>query len=192
MLIYVCWIRHVFKCVSTDYVGSTNTVNICLILSTFTVLFLRVLAGVGRGPSTLLWPGTYNAVKTALVNRRLKSNKDRQHNGKNKNYKSTNDCVVVCPWIYGFWLPLRHLQTPLAKFQRKPNIEHSMPHHKTWGIHIWSRGRVSSSCSISDIRRVSLQVSNPATSHKWEKKRIMITNNKRNISVVICEIFRSG
>ena len=155
--------------------------------------FIPVSVSVGRGPSTLLWPGTYNAVKTALVIRRLKSNKDRQHNGKNKNYKKYKR--LCCRLSFD----LRILITPSASSnssckipQRKPKIKHSVPHHKTWGIHIWSRGRVSSSCAISYTRRVSLQVSNPATSHKWEKKRIMITNNKRNISVVICEIFRNG
>ena len=40
MLFYVCCVQHVFLMLNTDFVGSTNTINICLILSTFTVLFL--------------------------------------------------------------------------------------------------------------------------------------------------------
>jgi hypothetical protein len=40
LLICVCCVQHVFKCLNTDFVGSTNTINICLILSTLTVLFL--------------------------------------------------------------------------------------------------------------------------------------------------------
>jgi len=32
-----------FLCFNTDFVESNNTINLCLILSTFTVLFLRVV-----------------------------------------------------------------------------------------------------------------------------------------------------
>ena len=40
MLIYECCVQHVFQCLNTDFVGSTNTINTSLILLTFTVLFL--------------------------------------------------------------------------------------------------------------------------------------------------------
>ena len=44
MLIYVCCVQHVFVlCLNTDLVESTNTIIVCLILSTFTVLFLWVV-----------------------------------------------------------------------------------------------------------------------------------------------------
>ena len=49
---------------NTDFVGSTNTINICLILSTFTVLFQ--CGWVGMGLSALLCLGAYDAVKTSL------------------------------------------------------------------------------------------------------------------------------
>jgi len=52
-------------CLSTDFVGNTNTTNICLILSTI-YIFIPVSGCVGRGSSSLLCPGVYNAVKTAL------------------------------------------------------------------------------------------------------------------------------
>ena len=38
-------------------------------------------------------------------------------------------------------------------------------------------GRVSSCCSTCDTRRVTL-VTNPVSSHKWGKNRIMITTNE--------------
>jgi hypothetical protein len=58
MLIYVCCIRHIFLFLNTDFVGSINTRNICLILSTmaFIVLF-SVSVCIDRGLSALLWPG---------------------------------------------------------------------------------------------------------------------------------------
>ena len=52
-------------CLSTDFVGNTNTTNICLILSTI-YIFIPVSGCVGRGSSSLLCLGAYNAAKTAL------------------------------------------------------------------------------------------------------------------------------
>jgi hypothetical protein len=49
----------------TDYVGSTNTINICLILSTIKS-FIPVSGCIGINPSALLCPGSYYAVKAAL------------------------------------------------------------------------------------------------------------------------------
>jgi len=44
LLIYVCCVQHVYLyCLNTDFGGSTNTINICLILSPFTVLLLWVV-----------------------------------------------------------------------------------------------------------------------------------------------------
>ena len=59
MLCTVC-----FYCLNTDFVGSTNTINVCLILSTFS--FIPVSGCVGMGPSELLCPGAFDAVKMAL------------------------------------------------------------------------------------------------------------------------------
>jgi hypothetical protein len=70
MLIYVCCVRHVFQCLNTDSVGSTNTINIYLILWRLVIYsFISVsgCVGIRRGPCTLLCPGAYNAVKTALL-----------------------------------------------------------------------------------------------------------------------------
>jgi hypothetical protein len=58
--IHVC-VQHVFF----NLVGNTNTINMCLILSTI-YIFIPVSSCVGRGPGALLIPGSYNAVKTAL------------------------------------------------------------------------------------------------------------------------------
>jgi hypothetical protein len=44
---------------------STNTINLCLILSTI-YIFIPVSGCVGRDSSALLCPGAYNAAKTAL------------------------------------------------------------------------------------------------------------------------------
>jgi hypothetical protein len=52
ILIYVCCIRHDIYCLNTDFVGSTNTRNICLILSTI-YSFISVSVCL----SALLWPG---------------------------------------------------------------------------------------------------------------------------------------
>ena len=43
MLIYVCVWHVFFYCLNSKFVGSTNTLIICLILSTFTVLFVWVV-----------------------------------------------------------------------------------------------------------------------------------------------------
>ena len=66
MLIYVCCARHVFLCLNTKKNLSTNTIYICLILSTIYV-FIPVSGCVGRGPRAFPCPHAYNAVYTALV-----------------------------------------------------------------------------------------------------------------------------
>ena len=53
----------------------------------------------------------------------------------------------------------------------------SLIHVKNWGERRCS-GRISSSCSTSGTRRVTL-VTNLVISHKWGKKRIVITTNRR-------------
>jgi hypothetical protein len=49
MLIYECSVQNVSKCLNTAFVGGTNTINICLILSTI-YIFIPVSGCVGRGP----------------------------------------------------------------------------------------------------------------------------------------------
>jgi hypothetical protein len=56
VLINVCCEQHVYKCLNTDFVGSTNTINICLILSTI-YIFIPVSGCVCMGHSALLFPG---------------------------------------------------------------------------------------------------------------------------------------
>jgi hypothetical protein len=51
--------------VYTDFLGSTNTINICLSLSTI-YSFIPLSDCVGKDPSVLLCPETYATVKTAL------------------------------------------------------------------------------------------------------------------------------
>ena len=53
MLIYVCCIRHNFLFLNTDFVGSINTRNICLILSTI-YNFISVSVCIDMGLSALL------------------------------------------------------------------------------------------------------------------------------------------
>ena len=62
MLIYVCCIRHTLKFLNTDFVGSINTRNICLILSTINS-FISVSVCIDRGLSALLWPGPILLIK---------------------------------------------------------------------------------------------------------------------------------
>jgi hypothetical protein len=40
MLIYVCCVQHVFLMLKYNFVGSTNTINICLFYRPFRILFL--------------------------------------------------------------------------------------------------------------------------------------------------------
>ena len=56
ILIYVCCIRHNFLFLNTDFVGSINTRNICLILSTI-YSFISVSVCIDMGLSALPWPG---------------------------------------------------------------------------------------------------------------------------------------
>jgi hypothetical protein len=49
MLIYVCYVWHVIKCLNTEFVGNTNTINICLILSTIYIV-ISVSGCAGRAP----------------------------------------------------------------------------------------------------------------------------------------------
>ena len=56
ILIYVCCIRHNFWFLNTDFVGSINTRNICLILLTI-YNFISVSVCIDMGLSALLWPG---------------------------------------------------------------------------------------------------------------------------------------
>jgi len=65
MLIYECCAQHAFKCLNTNFVGITNSINIFLILSTI-YIFIPVSGCVGRGSNVLLCPAAYNAVKTDL------------------------------------------------------------------------------------------------------------------------------
>ena len=64
MLICVCCVWHVIKCLNTEFIGSTNTINICLILSTI-YIFIPVSGCVGR-VSKHCFARVYGAVKTAL------------------------------------------------------------------------------------------------------------------------------
>jgi hypothetical protein len=48
-----------FFMLNTDFVGSINTINICLI-SSIIYSFIPVSGCEGKGPSALFWPGTYN------------------------------------------------------------------------------------------------------------------------------------
>ena len=66
MLIYICCVRYVFLCSNTDFVGSTNTINICLYNVIDIYSFIHVSGYVGVGPSELLFLGAINTVKTAL------------------------------------------------------------------------------------------------------------------------------
>lgn len=54
ILIYVCCIQHDFKCLNTDFVGSINTRNICLILSPI-YSFIPVRVCIDRDLNALLW-----------------------------------------------------------------------------------------------------------------------------------------
>ena len=56
MLIYVCCIRIIFKFLNIDFVGSINTRNICLILSTI-YSFISMSVCIDRSFSALFWPG---------------------------------------------------------------------------------------------------------------------------------------
>ena len=60
------------ECLNTDFVVTTNTINLYLMLSTI-YIFIPVSGGVGRGPSTRLCSGGYNAVKTTLSQGRSKA-----------------------------------------------------------------------------------------------------------------------
>ena len=57
--------RLVCYCLNTDFVGSPNTINICLILSTI-YIFIPGSGCVDRGPNPLLFPGAIDTVKTTL------------------------------------------------------------------------------------------------------------------------------
>ena len=65
MLIYVYYVGMFILMLKHLFVESPNTINTCLILSTIYIL-IDVSSCVGSGPSALLFPGAYVAVKTAL------------------------------------------------------------------------------------------------------------------------------
>ena len=91
-------------------------------------------------------------------------NKDRQHNDQKKNDKRTNN----------------YLQN--IKYKTKDRVTLTLL--KPWVGRRFS-GRVSSSCSTSDIRRVNL-VTNPVISHELGKGPGS-AYDEWNISVVICD-----
>jgi hypothetical protein len=61
MLCMACF----FYCLNTYFVGSTNTINVRLILSTYS--FITVSGCVGMGPSAVLFPGVNNTKVTRRV-----------------------------------------------------------------------------------------------------------------------------
>jgi hypothetical protein len=67
LCIHVCCIQHDLKCLNTDFVGSTNTRNICLILSTIYSKFIPVCACIDRGLSALIWPGPKMLIRPILL-----------------------------------------------------------------------------------------------------------------------------
>ena len=67
MLICVCCVQHVFLCLNTDFVGSTNTILDKYLIYSTIYNFIPLSGCVCRDPSALLCPGAYDAVKTALV-----------------------------------------------------------------------------------------------------------------------------
>ena len=52
----------VLACLNTDFAGSPNTSNICLILSII-YIFIRVSGCVGNDPSPLVFPGPMMLVR---------------------------------------------------------------------------------------------------------------------------------
>jgi hypothetical protein len=50
-----------FLSLNTDFVGSTNTINLCFILLTI-YISIPVSGCVGRGPSVLISPGPINII----------------------------------------------------------------------------------------------------------------------------------
>ena len=54
ILIYVCCMRHDFKCLNTDFAGSINKRNICLIVSPI-YSFIPVSVCIDRDLNALLW-----------------------------------------------------------------------------------------------------------------------------------------
>jgi hypothetical protein len=61
MLIYIYCAHHVFQCLNIDFVWSTNTINISLIISIIYIC-IPVSGCVCRGHIALLWLEAYNAV----------------------------------------------------------------------------------------------------------------------------------
>jgi hypothetical protein len=61
MLIYIYCAHHVFYCLNIDFVWSTNTINISIIVSIIYIC-IPVSGCVCRGPIALLWLEAYNAV----------------------------------------------------------------------------------------------------------------------------------
>jgi hypothetical protein len=61
MLIYACCVWQVFNCLNNDFVGRTIYILNCIDIYRFT----PVSGCVGMGLSSLLYPGAYDAVKTA-------------------------------------------------------------------------------------------------------------------------------
>jgi hypothetical protein len=62
MLIYACCVWQVFNCLNNDFVGRTIYILNCIDIYRFT----PVSGCVGMGLSSLLFPGSYDAVKTAM------------------------------------------------------------------------------------------------------------------------------
>ena len=61
---YCIFLIHGNPCVNTDFVVSTNIINMFNFIDIYS--FIPASDCVGMGPSTLLCPGAYNAVKTTL------------------------------------------------------------------------------------------------------------------------------
>jgi hypothetical protein len=64
-LIYVCYTQHDCWCLNTDFVGSTNTRNICLILSTI-YSFISMSVCIDMGLSAVLWLGPILLIRRPL------------------------------------------------------------------------------------------------------------------------------
>ena len=111
--------------------------------------------------------------KSLMIQReiiKIRKSKDRQRNGQKKTDKRTNN--------------------DLQNTTQKTSIRATRTPLKTGG-ELRCSGRVGSSCSTSDSRRVTL-VTKPVVSHEWSKDReVLMTSGKYPWSFVT-QIFRNG
>ena len=121
-----------------------------------------------------------------------KGQKNRQHNGQKKKDKRTDNTMAKRKRTDNTMAKTKVQKDKQRSTEHTHNIKHRVTRSplKTEG-ELRCYGRVDSSCSTSDTRRVNL-VTTPVINHEWGKDRTVLTTSGPYPWSFMTQIFHNG